>query len=406
MVQARSAVDLASAQVTGARQAAADARQVAAQQAAAAQSAVDAAQADVNTDQQHGDQQALAREQPALRSAQAQLATAQSSGRQQVDQSLAALVTAQTQLASAQRALAQAAETALTDGTTYTWLPAPGSVVERGHRLYEVSGRPVPLFFGERPAWRRMAPGVSGPDVQQLEDNLVALGFANDTGLVVDGNFSDVDATVVRRWQAALGVAQTGVVDLGTVVFLPATVRVISLHAAVGSAVQPGSAILDVSSTEKLVTVQLDTSYEQLVKPGDAVMITLPDNRSTTTGAVREVGSIATTPGGQGNQSGQGGPPTRPAVPVSVSVADQAALARYDQAPVRVSITDQVRRQVLAVPIMALLAQGDGGYAVKVLRGGTSSLVRVQVGLFGDDGLVEVSGKGLQAGLRVQVPTT
>jgi hypothetical protein len=51
-----------------------------------------------------------------------------------------------------------------------------------------------------------------------------------------------------------------------------------------------------------------------------------------------------------------------------------------------------------------LLAQGDGGYAVRVMRGSTGSLVRVDVGIFGDNGLVEVSGQSLEAGVRVQVP--
>ncbi|MDQ6742853.1 MAG: peptidoglycan-binding protein, partial [Candidatus Dormibacteraeota bacterium] len=350
-------------------------------------------------------QQALVRDEAALASARAQLAAAEAGGREHVDQSQAALAAAHAQLSGGRRALAQVAETALVDGSSYTWLAPAGSMIERGQRLYEVSGRPVPVLYGERPAWRRLAPGVSGPDVRQLEDNLVALGFATGTGLVVDGNFTEVDAAAVRRWQASLGVEQTGEVDLGAVVFTPAAVRVISLHTSVGSAVQPGSPILDVSSTEKVVTVQLDTAYEQLVRPGDAVSITLPDNHSTTVGTVKDVGSVASTPGGQGNQGSQGGPPARPAVPVSIAVADQGALARYDQAPVRVSITDQVHRQVLAVPITALLAQGDGGYAVRVLRGAAGYLLRVEVGIFGDDGLVEVSGEGLQAGLGVQVPT-
>ncbi|MDQ6744097.1 MAG: hypothetical protein M3Z97_14495, partial [Candidatus Dormibacteraeota bacterium] len=59
VVQARSAVDLATAQVAGARQAAADAQLLAARQAQAARGAVDAAQAAVGADQQRADQQAL-----------------------------------------------------------------------------------------------------------------------------------------------------------------------------------------------------------------------------------------------------------------------------------------------------------------------------------------------------------
>jgi peptidoglycan hydrolase-like protein with peptidoglycan-binding domain len=292
----------------------------------------------------------------------------------------------------------------LAGGATYTWLPQVGSVVQRGQRLYEVSGRPVPAFYGERPAWRRLAAGVSGPDVRQLEDNLLALGFARTGTLAEDGNFGAADAAAVRSWQASLGVEQTGAVELGALVFVPGTVRVAALHAAAGAPLQPGSPVLDVSSTQKVVSVQLDTLHEQFVSLGDQVQVTLPDGQTTTAGAVTSMGSAAGTPGGQEAQTSQGAPPLRPAVPVEIAVADQGALARYDQAPVRVSITDAVHRGVLAVPVTALLAQGDGGYAVRVVRGSGGSLLPVQVGLFGDDGLVEVTGRGLEAGLRVQVP--
>jgi hypothetical protein len=61
---------------------------------------------------------------------------------------------------------------------------------------------------------------------------------------------------------------------------------------------------------------------------------------------------------------------------------------------------------VLAVPVDALLALAGGGYAVEVVgAGGVHRLVAVTLGLFDDaEGLVQVSGPGLQAGQRVVVP--
>ena len=65
-------------------------------------------------------------------------------------------------------------------GTAYTALPPPGQVVRRGQRLYEVDGHPVILFYGARPAWRDLSSGVAGgPDVAQLDANLIALGYAS-----------------------------------------------------------------------------------------------------------------------------------------------------------------------------------------------------------------------------------
>src|SRR5262245_56131201 len=72
-----------------------------------------------------------------------------------------------------------------------TRVPAVGAVVGRGQALYEVDGYPVPLWYGARPAWRAFQLGMAdGPDVRQLEANLVALGFDPDRAITVDGHYS------------------------------------------------------------------------------------------------------------------------------------------------------------------------------------------------------------------------
>jgi hypothetical protein len=60
------------------------------------------------------------------------------------------------------------------------------------------------------------------------------------------------------------------------------------------------------------------------------------------------------------------------------------------------------------VPVTALLAQSDGGYAVEVVSAGVRNhLVPVSLGLFDDaDGLVQVTGSRLAAGQEVVVPAT
>jgi multidrug efflux pump subunit AcrA (membrane-fusion protein) len=76
-----------------------------------------------------------------------------------------------------------------------------------------------------------------------------------------------------------------------------------------------------------------------------------------------------------------------------------------DQAAVQVAITANVDKNVLAVPIVALRATSDGGYDVVVVGGGNARQVPVTVGLFDDiAGLAEISGSGLAAGQRVEVP--
>ena len=62
---------------------------------------------------------------------------------------------------------------------TLTALRDAGSVVTRGHSLYDVDDAPGAfLLYGALPAWRDFAPGMTdGDDVRQLERNLRALGY-------------------------------------------------------------------------------------------------------------------------------------------------------------------------------------------------------------------------------------
>jgi hypothetical protein len=146
--------------------------------------------------------------------------------------------------------------------------------------------------------------------------------------------------------------------------------------------------------------VQLDTAQQSQVKVGDRVMVTLPGN-STTPGVVASVGRVATFA-----PSAQGGGASGPTIEVTVRLLHAAAAGTLDQAPVDVSITGASVRNVLAVPVNALLALAGGGYAIEEVGADAGHrLIGVRAGLFDDaQGLVEVSGSGLVAGQRVVVP--
>jgi peptidoglycan hydrolase-like protein with peptidoglycan-binding domain len=280
---------------------------------------------------------------------------------------------------------------------TVTALPEEGSVVTRGRSLYRVDGKPVPLLYGRLPAWRALSVGVDdGPDVRQLEQNLVALGYDPDRAITVDNHFTWATRAAVRRWQEALGLEETGSVQPGDAVWQPGPVRVASRKAAVGDSARPGSPVLEVTDTTRQVTIDLDASRQPYVHAGDRVDLELPGGR-TTTGRVASVGKVATVPAGDGTGEGD------PTVELVVSLDHPKATGRLDQAPVDASITTEVRKGVLAVPVSALLALAEGGYAVEVERDGHRQLVGVETGLFAD-GQVEVEGQGLRAGDRVVVP--
>ena len=71
---------------------------------------------------------------------------------------------------------------------------------------------------------------------------------------------------------------------------------------------------------------------------------------------------------------------------------------------ITVDFTSRTAKNVLTVPIAALLALSEGGYGVQVVSGDTSRIVAVSTGLFAQD-RVEISGTGLAPGQLVGVPT-
>jgi hypothetical protein len=105
----------------------------------------------------------------------------------------------------------------------------------------------------------------------------------------------------------------------------------------------------------------------------------------------------------QGGQSPGGATPAT--VTLRVRLFDPRAAGSVDAAPVTVNITSARARHVLAVPVSALVALAGGGYAVEVIDRSARRLVPVQTGLFANT-RVQVSGQGLTAGARVQVPAS
>jgi peptidoglycan hydrolase-like protein with peptidoglycan-binding domain len=271
-------------------------------------------------------------------------------------------------------------------GGTLTRLPALGAVITRGRALYEAAGRKVPLMYGSRPAWRTLSLGMTdGADVKQLETNLRALGYK---GITVDRHFSLATYYAVRRWQDDANLPVTGSVPLGQVVFLPRSLRVTEHDAQLGAPAQ--GTVLRGTSAMPAVSVDLDPSMMSGVKVGDRVQVMLPDGE-TKNGRVSKVSPVATTTTGEAGESAS-------TVPITIRLTGKAPRA-LDQTLVQVAITTQVHEDVLAVPIVALLARPGGEFALVV----DGRQVPVEVGLFDETaGLVEVTG--VSEGTTVEVP--
>ncbi|MEV4512666.1 efflux RND transporter periplasmic adaptor subunit [Dactylosporangium sp. NPDC049525] len=301
-----------------------------------------------------------------------------------------------------------------------TWLPAPGTSIGRGDVLLRVDDEPVVLFLGGVPMYRPLhEPNTVGRDVAVVAANLKALGYTTGsqpkTGTVVtqsgvrtgaaasqgpgtaasgppvrmtvrdgDGVLTAALITAVKAWQRDRGMPADGRLDVGDLVVLPAPVRVDAVTGQAGDAAT--GPLLSVTPTAKVVTAQAALTDAGGMTAGDAVTVRLPDGTAVP-GKVATVGRSATAT--DGDQQAR--------LTVTVTLDDPAAVDRLDAADVRVEVAGQTRTGVLAVPVGALVALSEGGYALQLPDG---RLLPVTTGLFAK-GMVEVTGAGLTAGATV-----
>lgn len=273
---------------------------------------------------------------------------------------------------------------------TVTGLPEEGAVIEIFDVAYSIDGVDVVAFAGDRPAWRPFVDGMSdGPDVRQLEENLVTLGHGED--LEPDDEFDDATVAAVEAWQDAEGREVTGSIALGSIVFVPAPYRVGEVAVVEAAPVVPGTIVYPTSSLVQQVVIELDPRDLDLVSLGDAVTVVLPDDRRID-GEISEIGAVVR------RTSPEPGAPE--VIDVFVTIADTGIA--LERAPVDVEIERDRAASVLAVPVRALVSLSDGGYAVEVHDAGSTQLVGVTIGDFAE-GLVEVEG-AISEGDSVVVP--
>jgi multidrug efflux pump subunit AcrA (membrane-fusion protein) len=152
-----------------------------------------------------------------------------------------------------------------------------------------------------------------------------------------------------------------------------------------------------VGTLNRIVRLFLPPADEGLLAVGDPVAVELPDF-STVPGTVVFVPQTPTV-----SASGSA------SFHVLVDVDEPAAVAALADLPDETSvdviyISDSVE-DVMAVPVTALLALLEGGYAVEVKTGlGQTRLVAVEVGFFGSNNMIAVTSDGLQVGDQVVVP--
>lgn len=167
-----------------------------------------------------------------------------------------------------------------------------------------------------------------------------------------------------------------------------------------GGSSSVANAIMTTTSTKRVVKVALDTTKSSLAVVGARVSVDLPSG-DTVHGRISSVGKVATSTSSSNSGGGGGGGSSDSGATISVTIHLSAIHTSLDQAPVTVGFEQSRRKNVLAIPVTALLAQPGGAYAVEVVAAdGSHRIVPVQTGLY-TSGYVEIEGDGLQPGMRV-----
>jgi peptidoglycan hydrolase-like protein with peptidoglycan-binding domain len=236
---------------------------------------------------------------------------------------------------------------------------------------------------------------ANGLDIQQLEDALIDLGFDASGTLEADGNYTLETYQAVLDFQAVAGLEPDGILDLGEIIFLPDAVRVTDQLITKGSYVSPDIPILGISLSEKVVYMALPADDQGVLTVEDAVAVEMPDN-TLMSASVIFVSQTALS--GQDEWD--------PAwFEVRIALDDPSVAEGLDEAPVDVIIASDSVSDVMAIPVSALVALLEGGYAVEVDSGnGQMQLIAVEVGFFGSDNLIEITSDDIEPGDQVVLP--
>lgn len=300
------------------------------------------------------------------------------------------------------------------DGGAITSVAAPGTAVATGTVLFWQGGFPVVAIEGDSsttPALTRdlNTSSSNGVDVKLFEAMLVAGGFDPDSAIVIDDDFDDATAAAVQRWWASLGVTADAAeitVPAGSFVVVPGGLFAGPALVTDGAAPVGDAVVLGLTTAARQVTTSAPVG-DATFAVGAAIDVEFPDG-TISVGTVVSVGNVAV--------SADNVPGSTPTVDITLHVADiPATVDDFVQIPVTLRVVSEAQTGAFVVPVSALVALAEGGYAVQVVTadvadGSTvpsdaaTTLIAVTPGLFAD-GFVSITGDQVAVGLKVVVPS-
>ena len=262
-----------------------------------------------------------------------------------------------------------------------TWVPPEETVIRHGEIIWQIDAVPVPYLDGAIPMYRELFWGAKkGDDILQLEALLIDDGYGPD-GWVADSTFDRTTHNALKKWQKAIGMTDDGAIAPTEVVFGTQPLRVVDA-AYVGDTTGSGP-ILTVSGARAEVSVVASSRQLETFQRTPDVVIVLADGRELDA----TIDEVRATPADEEGRFGY---------QVTYLVEDSIGEAQ----PVKVRIEQTLAEDSLTVPVDALVALAEGGYALEVVTDGGNVLRGVEVIDF-DDTRVAFTGDVAEGDLVV-----
>jgi len=271
---------------------------------------------------------------------------------------------------------------AASDGVVTSIPYPPGAQLAAGDVIATIDLHPVVVAAGAVPMFRTLRKGDEGPDVEQLQGLLRALGFLAGPA---DGRFGEATVDATKRWQRSVGSVATGVVDPGALLFVGQVPARLVVVPGVGARVGAGSELVQVLADRPTFTATVSPSTRAELQTGMAIVIEAP-------GGDAWRGSLGTF---EVSDDGR----------YRATITGTLCGRRCDSLPVagETALTGSVEiiptTSGVVVPVSALVQQPSGRPAV-TLSDGTTRPVRV---LAEADGFAVVDG--LPAGTVILLPS-
>jgi hypothetical protein len=143
--------------------------------------------------------------------------------------------------------------------------------IASGDVLYSVDDIAVVAIPGVLPAYRSMSAGTVGTDVRQLQEFLVAAGFA----LNADGRWRSDTTAAYKRWRADHFLPPRSEVVLGEIVFVETLPLLVSGSAELraGSLITDGDIVLETLGSSPMLQLSLGSDSTLQIPAGTAVNI-------------------------------------------------------------------------------------------------------------------------------------